>query len=209
MEFDTVEAATAALNAKKGTDLDNRTLNLDFSTPRPEGQNPRDRANNRASQHGDIPSRPSDTLFVGNLSFEATPDSVTEFFQEYGTITRVSLPTKPEDGMPKGFGYVGFSSVEEAQSAFNDLQGVELGGRSVRLDFAAPRDNNGGGRGGFSGGRGGGGRGGPRGGFGGRGGARGGSRGGFGGRGGARGGRGGTTNRGGFGDFQGKKIAFD
>ncbi|GME54453.1 Nucleolin protein nsr1 [Neofusicoccum parvum] len=210
VEFETVEAATAALNAMKGSDLDGRPLNLDYSTPRPEGQNPRDRANDRSSRFGDVPNKPSDTLFVGNLSFDATPDIVTELFQEYGTITRVSLPTKPEDGMPKGFGYVGFSSVEEAQGAFDALQGADLSGRPVRLDFAAPRSNDGGSRGSF-GGRGGG-RGGSRGGFGGRGGGRGGS--GFGGRGGgrggARGGRGGfSTNRGGFGDFQGKKTSFD
>jgi nucleolin len=86
---------------------------------------------------------------------------------------------------------VTFNSVEDAKSAFNALNGSDLAGRPVRLDFAKPRDSNGGGRGG-------------RGGFGGgRGGARG--RGG-GGRGGGRGGFGGG-NRGGSG-FQGKKITF-
>lgn len=95
-----------------------------------------------------------------------------------------------ESGRPKGFAYVTFASVEDAKSAFNALNGSELDGRPVRLDFAKPRENSGGG-----GGRGG------RGGFGGRGG-RGGGRGG---RGGGRGGSG--ANRGG-GGFQGKKITF-
>lgn len=128
----------------------------------------------------------------------------------------VRLPTDRETGAPKGFGYVTFSSVDEAKVAFDAMQGADLAGRSLRLDYSQPRPNNGdsparGGRGG--GGRGGFGDRGGRGSFGGRGG--GGGRGGFGdrggrgaGRGGSRGGRGGSTNRGGFGDFSGKKTTF-
>lgn len=93
-----------------------------------------------------------------------------------------------------------FASVEDAKSAFEAKNGVPLGygraARAVRLDYASPRPN----RDGGAGGRGGGGRGG-RGGGGGRG---------FGRGGGGRGGRGGfsSTNRGGFNDFQGRKITF-
>lgn len=65
-----------------------------------------------------------------------------------------------ESGRPKGFAYVTFSSIDDAKSAFDSLNGGDLDGRPVRLDYAKPRDNNGGGgggRGGFGGGRGGGG----------------------------------------------------
>jgi nucleolin len=142
---------------------------------------------------------------------------MSEIFGEYGEIKAIRLPTDQESGQLKGFGYVEYSSVDEAREALKELQGVDLAGRSARLDFSTPRQNTGdsprggrGGRGGFNdrGGRGGGrGRGGfgDRGGFGGRGGGRG--RGGFNDRGG-RGGRGGSTNRGGMGDFQGKKMTF-
>ena len=114
------------------------------------------------------------------------------------------LPTDKETGAPKGFGYVEFSSIEEAKKVFSSMSGAQILGRPIRLDYSAPRpprDSPGGFRGGSGGGRGGSGRGG-------RGGGRG--RGGFdrGGRGGSRGGRGGSTNRGGFGDFQGKKMSF-
>lgn len=202
VEYANVEDAVKALEARKGYELDGRALNVDYSTPRPAGDNNgRDRANARADRFGDVPKQPSDTLFVGNLSFEATADQVSEMFAEYGTITRVSLPTDPDSGSLKGFGYVGFSSIDEAKAAYDGCFGAEIAGRNIRLDYATPRDNNGGGgRGGF------GGRGGGRGGFGGRGGQRGGGRGGFGGRG---GGRGGSFNRGGFGDFKGKKTTFD
>lgn len=186
-------------------ELDGRPLNVDFSTPRQNNnQGGKERSNDRANRFGDKRSAPSNTLFIGNVSFNATNDVVSEIFSEHGTVTRVSLPTDRETGTPKGFGYVEFSSVEEATAALESLNGTDIEGRAIRLDFAGARDNNGpsGGRGGFGGGRGGrGGRGG--GGFGGRGGG-----GGFGGRGGGRGGRGGSTNRGGFGDYKGNKVTF-
>lgn len=207
VDFSTPEEAQAALDAKKGTELDGRALNVDLAAPRPErgdNANPRDRANNRSQQFGDVLSPPSDTLFVANLSFETSAETLRSNFEEYGTITRVALPTHADSGQPKGFGYVGFSSVEEAQAALDAWKGQTLDGRPIRVDFSTPRPDNGfgGGRGGGRGGRGGFDRGG-RGGFdrGGRGGGRG--------RGGPRGGRGNfSTNRGGLGDFSGKKVTF-
>lgn len=211
VEFATAEAAQKAKAAKHDTELDGRQLNIDFSTPRTQGDNGPGKTNDRAKRFGDKPSAPSNTLFIGNVSFDCTNDMISEAFSEYGNISRVSLPTDRESGNLKGFGYVDFSSVDEAKAAKEALNGAEIAGRSIRLDFATPRDDNGGGggRGGFGGrGRGGdrGGRG--RGGFGDRGG-----RGSFGGRGrggdrGGRGGRGGSTNRGGFGEFKGKKVTF-
>ena len=192
--------------------IDNREINVDFAVPRTNdagGAGYQNKANDRAKTYGDQPSEPSDTLFVGNISFEATEDIIGEEFGKHGTVLGVRLPTDPDSGNPKGFGYVQFGSIEDAQAAFDNMKGAAICGRPIRLDFGRARTSNGesprGGRGGggFGSGRG---RGGDR---GGRGGGRG--RGGFGdrgGRGGSRGGRGGSTNRGGFGDFKGKKMTF-
>lgn len=193
--------------------VDNRALNIDFANKRSsEGQ--QDRSQSRAKSFGDSSSPASDTLFVGNLSFDVGQETVSEAFGEWGTILGVRLPTDRDTGEPKGFGYVTFASVDEAKAALENMKGAEIAGRACRLDFSQPRPQNGesGGRGGGFGGRGGGrggfgGRGGGRGGFSDRGGRGGRGRGGFGDRGG-RGGRGGTTNRGGFGDFAGKKVTF-
>ncbi|OKL58202.1 hypothetical protein UA08_06769 [Talaromyces atroroseus] len=209
VEFADAAGAKAAYEGKKDAEIDGRTINLDYAKPRDNNnQAPREKAQNRARSFGDQTSPESNTLFVGNLSFGVDENAVREVFQEQGDIRGIRLPTDPESGRPKGYGYVEFSSVDEARQALTDLQGTEIGGRSIRLDFSTPRAQGDGGRGG-------------RGGFGGRGGGRGGDRGGFGGRGG-RGGRGGfggrgrggatganTTNRGGFGDFSGKKVTFD
>jgi len=207
VEFSSIESATAALDAKQGFEVDGREMNIDFGKPRPDRSYGGDQVAARAQQFGDRrASEPSSTLFVGNVSFDATQDMLSETFQEYGTINAVRLPTDADSGNLKGFGYVEFSTVDEAKAALEALNGADIAGRNIRLDFAGARsnDNGGGGgrgRGGFRGGRGGGDRGGRGGGRGGRGG-----RGGFGG--GRGGGRGGSTNRGGFGDFQGRKMTF-
>ncbi|KAL3461248.1 hypothetical protein BJX64DRAFT_261140 [Aspergillus heterothallicus] len=208
VEFASAADAAKAFESMKDTEIDGRKINLDYATGRPANKDQggfKERAQNRARSFGDQSSPESDTLFIGNLPFSATEDSVGEVFGSSGTVLGIRLPTHQESGQPKGFGYVQYSSVDEARQAFNDLQGAEIDGRPVRLDFSTPRANNGGDRGGRGGGRGGfggrgGGRGGPRGG-GGRGG-----RGGFGGRGGA----GGPPNRarGGITEFKGTKVTF-
>ena len=197
VEFVNASDAAKAHSAKKGAEIDNRPINVDFANARPANNNagPKDKAQFRAKSFGDQTSPESDTLFVGNISFGADEKMVHDLFAEHGTITGVRLPTDQESGRPKGFGYVQFSSVDEARAAFNAVQGGELAGRPVRLDYSSPRQNAGGSPGGGRGGRGGG-----RGGRGGRGGGD---------RGGGRGGRGGGSfNRGGFGDFSGKKTTF-
>lgn len=213
VEFNDAADAAKALEARQDYELDGRNLRVDFSTPRSNdgnSANPREKMQNRQAKFGDTPSEPTSTLWVGNLSFEADENMVTEYFGEHGSIKAVRIPTDRDSGAPKGFAYVEMSTTDEAKAAFDALQGADLGGRPLRLDFASAKPNNDGGRGGgFGGGRGGG-RGG-RGGFGDRGGRGGGrGRGGFGDRGGRGrgGGRGGSFNRGGFGDFSGTKKTF-
>ncbi|KAL2842370.1 hypothetical protein BJY01DRAFT_249141 [Aspergillus pseudoustus] len=212
VEFASAADAAKAYESMKDNEIDGRKINLDYATGRPANKDQggfKERAQDRARSFGDQSSPESDTLFVGNLPFSATEDSVHEVFGSSGTVLGIRLPTHQESGQPKGFGYVQYSSVDEARQAFNDLQGAEIDGRPVRLDFSAPRANNGGDRGGRGGGRGG-----SRGGFGGRGGGRGGPRGGGGrgGRGGfgGRGGAGGAPNRarGGITEFKGTKVTF-
>jgi len=139
----------------------------------------------------------SSKLYVGNLPFAATEDSVRAHFAQSGNVASVRLIIDKMTGRGKGFGFVEMSSPEEAQAAITKFNGIEFEGRALRVSEAKsePRSGGGGGgggRGGFGGG-GGGGRG--RGGFGG-----GGGRGGFGGGGGGGRGRGGFGGGGGYGD---------
>ncbi len=96
MEFESSADAAAALKAKKGALIDGREANIDFSVPRNNDAGGfQDKANNRAQAHGDSQSPPSDTLFVGNISFEANEDILGEEFGKHGTVIGVRLPTDP------------------------------------------------------------------------------------------------------------------
>ncbi len=115
-------------------------------------------------------------IYVGNLPFSATSDSLNEMFSKFGTVDSAKIVMDRDTGRSKGFGFVEMSSGDEAQAAIEKLNGSDMGGRSLVVNEARPMEPRTGG--GFGGGRGGD-RGGRSGGFGGgRGGDRGGDRGG-------------------------------
>ncbi|KAH8172536.1 RNA recognition motif domain-containing protein [Sarocladium implicatum] len=126
-------------------------------------------------------------LYVGNLSYNTTDDSLRECFGQFGTVTDSKVMLDRETGRSRGFGFVTLSSEEEAQNAITQMDGQDLEGRRLRVnpaqqDRSAGRWGGGGGRGGGYGGGGfGGDRGGDRGGYGGDRGGYGGDRGGYGG----------------------------
>lgn len=151
VHFATSEAVEAAI-AMNGKEIDGRAVNIDKSTPRNQSA----ARENRANTFGDKQSPPSSVLFVGNLSFNVSEDQVWEAFSEHGDVKSVRLPTDRDSGRPKGFGYVEFSDIDSAKKAHSSMQGQDIDGRTLRLDFSQPRDNSGGDRGGFGGGRGGG-----------------------------------------------------
>jgi RNA recognition motif-containing protein len=136
-------------------------------------------------------------LYVGNLSFSSSETEIADAFGAFGTVQNVNLITDRETGRPRGFAFVEMASDQEAQAAMEGMDGQQLGGRTLKVNIARPREARGGGGGGYGGGGGGGGYGGGGGGYGGGGGGFGGPRGGGGGRGGARGDRGGDRGGGG------------
>ena len=113
------------------------------------------------------------SIYVGNLSFEATQDDLTQVFAEYGTVKRVQLPTDRETGRMRGFAFVEMSTDAEETAAIEALDGAEWMGRDLKVNKAKPREERGSSGGGsWGGGGGGGGGGGNRGGGGGGGGSR-------------------------------------
>jgi RNA recognition motif-containing protein len=100
-------------------------------------------------------------IFVGNLDFGATEDTIRSLFEAYGTVERVSLMTDRETGRSRGFAFVEMTDAEEADRAINALNGSNVGGRALNVNEARPKTSGGGGGrpggGGFRGGRDGGG----------------------------------------------------
>lgn len=185
LEFETKEEVALYLDEKQGAEFGGMTLTLDAENGKKKN----------AEARGKSGAEPGKTkvLFVKNLSYDSTNDSLKDAFDG---ATSARIATFQDSGKSRGFGFVEFDTPEQAKFTHEAMQGETVDGRQVTVDFAAERGE-GGGRGG--GGRG---RGGGRGGFRGRGGRGGGGRGGF-----DRGGRGGS--RGGFRGGRGGRRNFD
>jgi cold-inducible RNA-binding protein len=106
-------------------------------------------------------------LYVGNLSFSTSQDSVRDAFAAIGEVREVAMPTDRETGQPRGFAFVTMGSAQAAADAISRLNGAMLDGRPLRVNEAQERPPRGGGGGGGGFGGGGGGGGGGRGGGGG------------------------------------------
>jgi cold-inducible RNA-binding protein len=92
-------------------------------------------------------------LFVGNLDFKVTENDLQDAFAAHGTVVEANLMMDRTTGRPRGFAFVTMSSPEEAQKALDALNGKELGGRTLTVNLARPREERSGGGGGGGGGR--------------------------------------------------------
>lgn len=82
------------------------------------------------------------TIYIGNLSYEASEEDLKEVFAEYGSVKRVSLPTDRETGRIRGFAFVEMAQDSEENSAISSLDGAEWMGRQIKVNKAKPREDN-------------------------------------------------------------------
>jgi RNA recognition motif-containing protein len=85
------------------------------------------------------------SIYVGNLSYSVTQDDLTKVFSEYGTVTRVQLPTDRETGRVRGFGFVEMESEAAETAAISALDGAEWMGRALKVNKARPKEEKSGG----------------------------------------------------------------
>ena len=97
----------------------------------------------------------SKKIYVGNLPFSATENSVRDLFAQQGEVESVAIITDRETGQSRGFGFVEMDS-DGAAKAISALDQFEMDGRALRVNEAKPREDRGGGGGGGRGGGGGG-----------------------------------------------------
>ena len=83
-------------------------------------------------------------IYVGNLPFSATEDSVRTLFAQYGTVESVTLIYDRETGRPRGFGFVEMARGDAAK-AIQSLNGQDMGGRPLRVNEAQDKPRGGGG----------------------------------------------------------------
>ncbi|AWI08985.1 RNA recognition motif domain-containing protein [Ereboglobus luteus] len=97
-------------------------------------------------------------LYVGNMSFKTTEDELRAAFGQFGSVTDVYVAMDKMSGRPRGFAFVTMGTPEEAKLAAEKMNGVDLGGRTLTVNEARPKEEGGGrsfggggGRGGFGG----------------------------------------------------------
>lgn len=78
------------------------------------------------------------SIYVGNLPFTATEDEVRDLFAAHGNVDSVKLINDRETGRPRGFGFVSMDD-SEAEAAIEALNGVDMGGRNLRINEAEER----------------------------------------------------------------------
>ncbi|KAK7283297.1 hypothetical protein RIF29_12718 [Crotalaria pallida] len=117
-----IEDCNAVIENLDGREFMGRTLRVNFSNkPKPK-----------------LPLYPETEhkLFVGNLSWSVTSDSLIQAFQEYGNVVGARVLYDGETGRSRGYGFVCYSTKAEMESALASLNDVELEGRAMRVSLA-------------------------------------------------------------------------
>lgn len=117
-----VEDCKAVIENLDGREYGGRTLRVNFSD-KPKPKEP-------------LYPETEHKLFVGNLSWSATSESLTELFSAHGDVVGARVLYDGETGRSRGYGFVSFNTKAEMETALQVLNGVELEGRSIRVSLA-------------------------------------------------------------------------
>jgi len=90
-------------------------------------------------------------IYVGNLAYETTENDLKQAFETYGKVDTARTIVDKYTNQSKGFGFVEMPDSGEAQAAISGMDGKDMGGRSIKVNEARPK-NEGGGGGGYGGG---------------------------------------------------------
>jgi cold-inducible RNA-binding protein len=78
-------------------------------------------------------------IFVGNLDFSVTEETIRSLFEKFGAVDRVNLVRDRDTGQPRGFGFVEMLDSGEAERAITGLNGTILGSRAINVNEARPK----------------------------------------------------------------------
>ncbi|XP_008789424.1 31 kDa ribonucleoprotein, chloroplastic [Phoenix dactylifera] len=117
-----VEDCEAVIQNLDGSQYSGRTLRVNFSD-KPKPKEP-------------LYPETDYKLFVGNLSWSVTSESLTQVFQDYGNVVGARVLYDGDSGRSRGYGFVCYSTKEEMDAALQYLNGAELEGRAMRVSLA-------------------------------------------------------------------------
>ena len=78
-------------------------------------------------------------IYAGNLPYSLTEESLREIFEKHGQVNSVKIVIDRSTGNSKGFGFVEMLQQTEAEKAIQVLNGFEVSGRNIRVNFAKPQ----------------------------------------------------------------------
>lgn len=79
-------------------------------------------------------------LYVGNINYNLSEDELKGVFERYGKVDSVKIITDKDTGRSKGFAFVNMVNNQDAELAKNELDGTDLGGRNMRVNYATNQD---------------------------------------------------------------------
>ena len=86
-------------------------------------------------------------IFVGNLSYTTTEESLQALFEGYGAVASAKIIKDRDTGRSRGFGFVEMANDDEAQAAVEGLDGRDVDGRALKVNKARPKTEGSGGGG--------------------------------------------------------------
>jgi hypothetical protein len=123
LEFETIDQATAAIEAKHQTVLEGRRLIVNYM--------------NKTNRESRATNPPSKTLFIGNLAFEMSDADLNKLFRDIRNVIDVRVAIDRRTGQPRGFAHADFTDIDSAVKGKEALTGKEVYGRQLRVDFSA------------------------------------------------------------------------
>ncbi|XP_024984239.1 29 kDa ribonucleoprotein A, chloroplastic-like [Cynara cardunculus var. scolymus] len=127
------EEAEAAARKFDGYELDGRQLRVNYGPP------PRKKSVVREPRIDGRGDNISNTVYVGNLSWSVDDQALETLFWEHGNVMKAKVSHDEDSGRSRGFGFVTYSSADEAYQAVESLDGVDLDGRNIRVSVAKPQ----------------------------------------------------------------------
>lgn len=82
------------------------------------------------------------SLYVGSLHFNITEDMLRGIFEPFGHVEKIELSRDPESGRSKGYGFVHFKESDDAKKALEQLNGFELAGRPMKVNYVTEKSDN-------------------------------------------------------------------
>ena len=80
-------------------------------------------------------------IYVGNLPWETTDEELKKAFEAHGEVSKATVVKDKLTGRSRGFGFVDMPDEAAAQTAIEKMDGMDLGGRNLRVNKAKPRPN--------------------------------------------------------------------